>query len=146
MSGRLHLLRGFVQWTDRRTGRPIRTIDEAEAWVRYIADQGFEHFFTWSSRMPRREAEMAGGSVYFVAKRRALFRLPFLHVDPDESGCAIVMRPELIRVEQRAVGFVRGWRYLAAADAPPDLSAPRAHGNGAAPPAMARELREMCLD
>ena len=143
MSAPLHLLRGFVEWRDRRTGQPIKTIDEAEDWVRYIADQGFDHFYTWSSRTPRRADEMAGGSVYFVAKRRALFRLPFVAVDPDERGCAIVMRPQLVRVEQHAVGFVRGWRYLADADAPPDLPAPA--GTGDAPPAMARELRELGL-
>ena len=32
------------------------------------------------------------------------------------------MRPELIRVERHFVGRVRGWRYLDAANAPPDLS------------------------
>ena len=143
MSGPLHLLRGFVEWRDVCTGRPIKTIDEAEDWVRYIARQGSDYFFTWSSRTPRRADEMKGGSVYFVAKRRALFRLPFTEIDPDEQGCAIVMRPHLIRVEQRAVGFVRGWRYLADADAPPDLPAPA--GASAAPPAMARELRELGL-
>ena len=142
MSGPLHLLRGFVQWEDRRTGEPIKTIDEAESWVRYIAEQGFERFITWSSRTPRRADEMEGGSVYFVAKRRTLFRMPFVEVEPDGDGCAICMRPELIRCEQHAVGFVRGWRYLKDADAPPDLARPAA---GDPPPEMARELKEMGL-
>ena len=142
MSGPLHLLRGFVQWADRRTGEPIKTIDEAESWVSYIAAQGFERFYTWSSRTPRRADEMEGGSVYFVAKRRALFRMPFVEVEPDGDGCAIGMRPELIRCEQYAVGFVRGWRYLKDADAPPDLVQSAV---GDLPPEMARELKEAGL-
>ena len=142
MSAPLHLLRGFVRWEDRRTGEPIKTVDEAESWVRHIAECGFERFYTWSSRTPRRADEMEGGSVYFVAQRRALFRMPFVEVEPDDDGCAICMRPELIRCEQYAVGFVRGWRYLADKDAPPDLVRAAA---GDPPPEMARDLKEMGL-
>ena len=50
--------------------------------------------------------------------------------------CRIVM------VAPRPVGFLRGWRYLADKDAPPDLVMPAA---GDPPPEMARELREMGL-
>ncbi len=78
--------------------------------------------------------------MYFVAKRRTLFRMPFVDIEPDGGGCAICMRPELTRVLPYYVGFVRGWRYLKDADAPPDL--PEVAGAGDAPPAMARELKE----
>lgn len=143
MSAPLHLLRGFVQWKDRCTGQPIKTVDEAESWVRHIAECGFERFYTWSSRTPRRAGELEGGSVYFVAKRRALFRMPFVEVEADGDGCAICMRPELIRVIPRHVGFVRGWRYLEHRDAPLDWV--RTYGKEAPPPEMARDLKEMGL-
>ncbi len=107
MTAPLHLLRAFTGWGNERR-QPIRTVDGAEAWVRHIAELGFDRFYTWSSRTPRRADELRGGSVYFVAKRRALFRMPFSEVEPDGDGCAIRMRPELIRVRQDYVGMVRG--------------------------------------
>ena len=126
MSGpQLHLLRGFVQWTWRDTnGRrvPIKTVDVAEEYVQHIASLGFDRFYTWTTRRPKRAAELAGGSVFFVGgERRAqtLFRMPFVDIHEEGDGYAICMRPELIRVERLFVGQVRGWRYLT--DASPDL-------------------------
>ena len=119
----VHLLRGFVQWG--RRGDPIKTVDGAQAWVTYIAASGFEEFSTVTTRRPRREAELKGGSVYFVGGRKrsyALFRMPFLRIEPQGHRYAIIMKPELIRVRETRVGKVRGWRYLPDADAPPDLS------------------------
>lgn len=121
---RLHLLRGFVQWTDRRTGEPIKTVDAAAEWVEHIATLGFDRFYTWSTRRPKRIDELAGGSVYFVGGERraqALFRMPFTGIEEADGGVAICMRPELIRCEPWFVGRVRGWRYLDADKAPPDL-------------------------
>ena len=121
---RLHLLRGFVQWTDRRDGKHIKTVEQAAEWVEYIAGCGFERFYTWTTHRPRRSDELAGGSVFFVGGKRraqALFRMPFVEVEETVGGFAICMRPELIRVERHFVGRVRVWRYLEAADAPPDL-------------------------
>ena len=142
MTRPLHLLRGFVEWTDRRTGDEIKTVDEAEGWVKYIAGMGFDEFYTWTSRRSTRAAELEGGSVYFVRRGIARFRMPLVRVSPSDGGWAIIMRPELIRVEQKRVGMVRGWRYLKDADAPPDLAPPP---DGAPPPTMAAELRELGL-
>ena len=143
MTAPLHLLRGFVQWYDRRGGRgEIKTVDEAEAWVRHIADLGFERFYTWTSRRPQRGVELEGGSAYFVRSGRTLFRMPFLAIEHEGEGVNIVMRPELIRVEKKRVGMARGWRYLADADAPPDLApAPDAE----LPPHLQSELKELGL-
>ena len=143
MTAPLHLLRGFVQWNDWRTDEPIKTVDAAEDWVRYIAGCGFDRFYTSSSRTPRRADEMKGGSVYFVARSVTLFRMPFVEVEADGDGCAICMRPALLRVLPHRVGWVRGWRYLKNADAPPD--APTLDLAGDPPPEMARELKEMGL-
>ena len=142
---RLHLRRGFVQWQDSRTRLPIKTIDHAKIWVAYIASLGFDRFYTWTTRRPRRAADLAGGSVYFVGGERraqALFRMPFVDVeDEEDGGFAICMRPELIRVERRFVGRVRGWRYLPAKDAPPDL--PERIRDEDLPEDLARALDEM---
>lgn len=143
----LHLLRGFVQWHDRNTGKDIKTIPEAEAWVKHIADRGFDRFYTWSSRRPTRAAELEGGSVYFVGgpkRNRALFRMPFVGLEEHGPGWGICMRPELIRVYQHHVGKVRGWRYLKGEDAPPDLPAVEIAGADL-PPEMKRDLEEAGL-
>ncbi len=149
MTAPLHLLRGFVQWNDGRPGcGQIKTIDEAEGWVRYIADRGFDEFSTVTMRRPARAAELEGGSVFFVGgpkRRHTLFRMPFIGLEDYGGAWAILMRPELIRVEQRAVGMVRGWRYLADADAPPDLADAAPVEADDMPPAMRRELEELGL-
>ncbi len=102
--------------------------------VRCVVGRGFERFYTWTSRRPKRAAELAGGSVYFVGgkfRNQTLFRMPYVEVEEDGHGFAIVLRPQLIRVEQVSVGQVRGWRYFDSSDAPPDanstdLAEPRA--------------------
>ena len=133
----LHLLRGFVQWSDRH--KQIKTVDDAEAWVKHVADMGFDKFYTWTTRRVSRAAELKGGSVYFVRQGRTLFRMPFQEVEPDGDYWAINMKPELIRVEQVRVGMVRGWRYLKDEDAPPDLSEAQIDGQAW------QELRELGL-
>ncbi|MDE0203337.1 MAG: DUF1489 family protein [Rhodospirillaceae bacterium] len=146
MTAPLHLLRGFVQWNDYGRRGQIKTVDEAAAWLREIAEAGHTRFYTWTSRRPTRGAELKGGSVFFVGgpkRNQALFRMPFVDVYEDGHGYEITMRPELIRVRQDFVGKVRGWRYLEDKDAPPD-QAP-IPGAGDAPPEMARELKEMGL-
>lgn len=148
MTAPLHLLRPFTEWHWR--GRHLTTIEEAEEYVRHIAELGFEEFYTATSRAPKRVDEMKGGSLYFVRSSHALFRMPFKHLESDESRAhryrgrhLVIMEPRLIRVEQRRVGFVRGWRYLQDADAPPDMVGTLSGDEP--PPEMARELKEMGL-
>ena len=144
MTATLHLLRGFVQWHDRRGFGEITTVDDAEAWVRYIARHGFEEFSTITMRRPARAEELEGGSVYFVRRGATLFRMPFIGLEDYGGAWAILMRPELIRVERKRVGMVRGWRYMADADAPPDL--PRMPlGSDDLPEHMRDELKELGL-
>lgn len=137
----LHLLRPFVEW-------PVTemTVDGARAYVKGMLDErGDYDFGTWTSRAPKRVDEMAGGSVFFVQSRRALFRMPFRRLHPTRGGGVwILLAPKVVRVEQHAVGMVRGWRYLKDADAPPDLPAPPAPG-GDLPPHVESELRELGL-
>lgn len=109
------------------------------------AGLGFDRFETITTRRVTRAAEMEGGSVYFVRSGTVLFRMPFLEVVDLWGGeWAIVMRPELIRTERKRVGMVRGWRYMANADAPPDL--PRLPlETDELPEHMRKELEELGL-
>ena len=112
----LHLLRPFSNW---RNGR-VKTVDEAEIFVNEVREQGFERFYTWTTRHIAREDELKGGSVYFV-KRDTLFRMPFIEVERTGRHYSIAMEPRLIRTQPLYVGFLRGWRYLERDKAPKDL-------------------------
>lgn len=78
---------------------------------------------------PRRADEiLGGGSLYWVFKGAILARqrIEALEEVVGEDGirrCAIIMSPEIIRVEARPRRPFQGWRYLTATDAPPDLGA-----------------------
>jgi len=95
---------------------------------------------------PKRASEIAGkGSLYWVMKGRICCRQAILRFEPVTVGtgaprCRIVMSPEVVDVEQRPRKMFQGWRYLEAADAPPDLSEDAAAGLAAMPEAMRREL------
>jgi hypothetical protein len=91
---------------------------------------------------PKRAAELTeGGSLYWVIKGRisARQRLLALETFTDADGigrCELWLEPEVVAVAPRPMRAFQGWRYFAAKDAPPDLSAV---GKGAA--AMPEELR-----
>ncbi|MEM7178227.1 MAG: DUF1489 domain-containing protein [Pseudomonadota bacterium] len=76
---------------------------------------------------PRRAEELLqGGSIYWVINGavQARQRIDTLQEAIGEDGirrCAIILVPGLIRTRQRPRRPFQGWRYLAAADAPPDL-------------------------
>lgn len=99
---------------------------------------------------PRREAEVLdGGSIYWVIKRAVRCRQRLLAFDETVNGqgkpaCGLVLDPEIVPVRPRASRAFQGWRYLTAADAPPDLD-----GNAGQltdlPPELADELRGLGL-
>jgi len=102
---------------------------------------------------PRRAEEImapeAGpsGSLFWVIKREVRVRQPFHAIEEavDHEGrrcCALVLEPDLIRVDPRPQRPFQGWRYLEAADAPADLAG-SAHDE--MPDEMVRELRSLGL-
>ena len=115
----------------RWRGEWLKTVEDAEKYVSHVARRGFTQFHTATSRLPRRHPELVGGSVFFVRRGEALFRMPFIGIEDDPEKAAryqgryvILMEPTLIRVASTPrVGFVRGWRYLKADDAPADADA-----------------------
>jgi hypothetical protein len=98
---------------------------------------------------PKRTAEIIdGGSIYWVIGGAVLVRQRVLdilqdHWDDGSKCTALVLAPELVRVAARPVKAFQGWRYLAPADAPPDL----AGGTEAAdiPDEMRRALAALAL-
>lgn len=105
---------------------------------------------------PRRAEEImapeAGpsGSLFWVIKREVRVRQPFHAIEEavDHEGrrcCALVLEPDLIRVDPRPQRPFQGWRYLEAADAPADLAGSGHDEIDEMPDEMVRELRSLGL-
>ncbi len=96
---------------------------------------------------PKRESELVGGSVYWIIKHRLVARQEILGFadDPDGKRCRILLSAELRPVRAHPKRAHQGWRYLPAADAPPDLGGAEAEGLSALPGAMAAELAALAL-
>ena len=100
---------------------------------------------------PKRASEIVdgGGSIYWVvagvvqARQRIAGFVP--DTREDGSDCiAVVLTGPLVPVAPRRMRAFQGWRYLTAADAPPDMGA--VSGDSAAlPPGLRRELASLCL-
>lgn len=112
----------------------VDTVEELSAWqARRSAERvgRGEDPRPWHvTRMwPRRaDALLAGGSLYWVIRGSIAVRQPIADFEPrtGDDGirrCAIILEPGLVAVDPRPRGPFQGWRYLAAADAPPDLTA-----------------------
>lgn len=92
---------------------------------------------------PKRADELTdGGSLYWVIHGQVMCRQKLTDVRPyvDKAGigrCELVLEPKVIPVEPRPWRAFQGWRYLDAADAPPD-----ARGFAEAPDEMPRAMRE----
>ncbi len=90
--------------------------------------------------LPKRVAELDGGSLFWILKHRLVARSPILSFGEAEGGrAAIHLGPKLILVEARPKRAHQGWRYLEEADAPADLGG---DGGGAdeLPPRLIGEL------
>ncbi len=95
--------------------------------------------------LPKRHAEIAGGSLYWILKHQLVARTPILSFGEAEGGrVAIHLEPVLrlvVPVRKRAH---QGWRYLEGDNAPADLGGD-AEGAAALPPALAGELSALGL-
>lgn len=94
---------------------------------------------------PKRAAELiAGGSIYRVFKGQILCRQNILDVqtvgEGEASRCEVRLDETIHRTVPTPRRAFQGWRYLTAADAPPDLVAGE---NGDLPPELALKLREL---
>ena len=72
--------------------------------------------------LPKRHAELVGGSLFWIYKHQLVARSPILGFEPTEDGRThIVISTRLIDVYPLPRRAHQGWRYLADADAPRDL-------------------------
>jgi hypothetical protein len=99
---------------------------------------------------PRRSAEVLdGGSIYWVIKGAVRARQRIIELDTaiNHQGlprCALIFDPELVPVRARPMRAFQGWRYLEAADAPPDALG-GLDQTDELPSEMAEELRSLGL-
>ncbi|MDP3675993.1 MAG: DUF1489 domain-containing protein [Novosphingobium sp.] len=72
--------------------------------------------------LPKRHAELIGGSLFWIYKHQLVARSPILGFEPSEDGRThILISTRLIDVYPLPRRAHQGWRYLADADAPRDL-------------------------
>ena len=97
---------------------------------------------------PKREAELlSGGSLYWVMKgtiaaRQRLVGFEEGKKDDGTPCCLLLLSPRIVPVRPTPRRAFQGWRYLAAEDAPADLSA----ADGATMAAMPAKLRKQLAD
>jgi hypothetical protein len=93
--------------------------------------------------LPKRVAEMDGGSLYWILGGVLIGRSPLLgFADRPDGKIWIRLEPRLVPVEAWPRRAHQGWRYLEAADAPPDVGE---GGGDALPQALASELARLGL-
>lgn len=99
--------------------------------------------------MPKRAAELPGGSLFWIIQHRIVARQTILALGITETPwgtkCAITLVPEPVAVVALPRRAHQGWRYFAAEDAPLDLDAAAGYDANAVPAAMLRELQSMWL-
>ena len=100
--------------------------------------------------MPKRAEELIGGSIFWIIAHQLVARQTILSIEmattPWGEKCAIALAPGPVLVQPRPLRAHQGWRYLEAADAPPDLASGDAgEGIDALPAGRVRELQSRWL-
>ena len=97
--------------------------------------------------MPKRGPELIGGSLFWIIKHRLVARQTILSLAMVETTqgmkCRIGLAPGPVPLAQVPRRAHQGWRYMQAADAPPDAAA--AGDAEALPIGMVRELQSLWL-
>lgn len=95
-----------------------QSLEEVHGW---FAERGAEARLT-TRYLPKRHAEMIGGSVFWILKHQLVARSEILGFEPAEGGRThIVISGRLIDVRPSPRRAHQGWRYLEPAQAPADL-------------------------
>lgn len=138
-SPRLHLIKLCVG---------VSEIRELKDWVRDCR-RGRDTLDHVTRMFPSRAGELLpGGSLYWVIRGVVACRQPLKALEPvtGEDGitrCRIVFKPQIVPVRPVPRRAFQGWRYLAVADAPPDLK--DRQGGAAMDDAMRHELAMLGL-
>jgi hypothetical protein len=93
---------------------------------------------------PKRAAELVGGNLYWIVKRRLIAGLEILRFEDREDGrIDIVCSAELRTVAPMPRRAHQGWRYLEEADAPSEHD--DGSGIGTLPPQLYGRLAALAL-
>ena len=96
--------------------------------------------------LPKRIAEMTGGSLYWIHAHAMIGRSPIIGFMENGAGRhRIRIEPRLIPVRSIPKRAHQGWRYLEEANAPPDLDSIEADGRDEMSAKMLGELMKMGL-
>ncbi|MFN3230173.1 MAG: DUF1489 family protein [Asticcacaulis sp.] len=121
-------------------------IDSVERLEALVAARRGETLVHTRNTPKQAEALLEGGSLYWVIKGQILCRMPIARIETVGEGaasvCHIWLTPTLIRTQPQPKRPFQGWRYLKAADAPPDLDAVTGQG---VPEALLRDLSALGL-
>ena len=99
---------------------------------------------------PKRAQEiLAGGSMYWVIKRKIRCRQKIIALDrlDDDQGksfCRIILDPEIVPTEQRVKRPFQGWRYLEASSIPRDTGG-SAFDSGVLSHGLEQALKDACV-
>ena len=126
----------------------VLDLDQMERWINDVKAGRDTADHTTRMFPKRRDELLNGGSLYWVIRGVILCRQPIADLVPvtGEDGihrCRIDFKPEIIAVRPQPRRAFQGWRYLDAADAPPDLRGAKQLKN--MPESMRRELAELGL-
>ena len=117
-----------------------QSLEEVHGWFRTRGEQAR----LTTRYLPKRHAEMIGGSLFWILKHQLVARSPILGFEEASDGRTnIVIAAKLIDVRPKPKRAHQGWRYLEDPDAPHDL----ADGESAEllPPSLAGELAKLGL-
>jgi hypothetical protein len=126
----------------------VSEIEELEQWIR-DCKSGRDSLDHTTRMFPKRKDEiLRGGSLYWVIRGLILCRQPVADLVAVKgkdgiSRCRIEFKPKIIAVRPTPRRAFQGWRYLEAADAPPDL--PKGASAKGLSQKMRRELSELGL-
>ena len=94
------------------------SLDNLRRWV----EEGPEALMT-TRYLPKRHAEMIGGSLYWIMEHAIVARSEILGFEQREDRrWTIRLAPKLILVHPKAKRAHQGWRYLEERNCPPDLA------------------------
>jgi hypothetical protein len=135
----------------------VETIEDLAAWqaerlrARRKAGEKRPHLFHRTFQSPKRRDELIdGGSLYWVIKGIVQVRQPLIditegHKEDGSPCCLLILRNELIAVRPTPRRAFQGWRYLSAAEAPPDLKRGAVSAITTMPPKLRKQLAELGL-
>ncbi|HYD24436.1 MAG TPA: DUF1489 domain-containing protein [Croceibacterium sp.] len=116
------------------------SLDNLRRWV----EAGPEALMT-TRYLPRRHAEMIGGSLYWIIEHAIVARSEILGFEQREDRrWTIRLAPSLILVHPKAKRAHQGWRYLEEKNAPPDLAEGEV-ASDAMPGRLIRKLSQLGL-